>query len=172
MITFADGPAKGAALELRRAPLFLRVVQSADGIDALDQLDDVARPEERIFVYVRTGQASRVHVCRSPRRLSGWFFSAEYRLHQTQPDDAILRDFDRWSSWVLETAAELEFFRARERSPGRTFALVFRKGSIKQVRGEDVARSAGELLSWCTVGDRCWRRVAVVRKIPLGGLRK
>ena len=38
---FLDGPAKGAILDLRRAPLFLRVVSDVDDgtIDALDRLD-------------------------------------------------------------------------------------------------------------------------------------
>lgn len=53
MIEFLDGPAGNKTLELRRAPVYLRVVIDADGnIDALDQLDDRPKEDERITTGV------------------------------------------------------------------------------------------------------------------------
>ena len=100
---FLDGPAKGTVLDLRRAPLLLRVVIAADGtVDALDQLHDAPKPSEAIHVYLRQGQPTRYHVCRSPRRLSGWHISADYRLYGRQPDDATARDEHAWRQWAAE----------------------------------------------------------------------
>lgn len=48
MTRFTDGPAQGLVLMLRRAARFLRVVHDGKKFDALDQLNDRPRPEERI----------------------------------------------------------------------------------------------------------------------------
>lgn len=51
-VTFLDGPGKGQGLNLKRAPLFLRLVVKPDGrIDALDQLEDRPADEERLYAY-------------------------------------------------------------------------------------------------------------------------
>lgn len=92
MITFSDGPAHGIILDLRRAPKFLRVVINAEGeVDALDQL----------HAYELVGKPSRYHVCRTPRRLSGWHIAAQYRHVPQQPSDATMRDTAEWQAWCL-----------------------------------------------------------------------
>ncbi|HEX8914395.1 MAG TPA: hypothetical protein VF796_18755 [Humisphaera sp.] len=104
MITFTDGPAAGVELSLARQPLLLRVVRSAGGEwDALDQLDDVARPRERIFLYRLT----------APAQFHGWIdfrtpggfrrgqrlVSAAYAAVPDPPADAVLRDNAAWAAW-------------------------------------------------------------------------
>lgn len=105
MIRFLDGPAADAVLTLRRAPLLLRVVIGPRGaIDALDQLDDEPRPRERIHVYRRTDETRRIHLkcARGSGLRSGWYLSADYRLHAEQPDEEVLRSTERWRSWAME----------------------------------------------------------------------
>jgi len=64
MTTFKDGPAKGQTLMLRRAQMFLRVVQDPKGTwDALDQPDDTPKPEERLYAYRIDGQPAMAHYC-------------------------------------------------------------------------------------------------------------
>lgn len=60
MTRFEDGPAAGVNLSLRRAPMFLRVVQNnqTGEWDALDQLDDTPEKNETIFVYKVHGEVS------------------------------------------------------------------------------------------------------------------
>jgi hypothetical protein len=60
MVRFLDGPAKGKALALQRAPLLLRVViAEAGNIDALDQPDDMPTQHERVTVYERVGEGGK-----------------------------------------------------------------------------------------------------------------
>ena len=112
MIEIIDGPAAGHTLTLRRAPLYLRVVIAPDGtVDALDQLDDVARPEERIHVYERhaDGPSGQVHVCgRGPGAASGWYAIGRYRhLAGPPPSESILRDREAWRAWCRRDPAGL-----------------------------------------------------------------
>lgn len=101
MITFLDGPAKGTTLDLKRAPKYLRVAIDAKGeVDALDQLDDTPRDDETLHAYRMVGQPTRYHVCRSPRKLSGWHNQAEYEMVDEQPQDEVLRDTQRWQQWA------------------------------------------------------------------------
>ncbi len=105
MITFLDGPAEGARLNLRRAPIFLRVVLDASGeIDALDQLDDEPRPTEAIHVYSRTGPPSRGIACTRGHGCHP-FVVAEYRYWQGQPSEDVLRNTEKWQAWCLERKA-------------------------------------------------------------------
>lgn len=97
MIRFEDGPAGGQVLQLRRAPLYLRVTHDPDGKwDALDQLDDQPAAGETITVYRRVGEAGVVHIDyteRATRRRRGaWFSCADYRVVANQPADAVARD--------------------------------------------------------------------------------
>jgi len=105
VIRFLDGPASDVALALRRAPHFLRVVfnprAKAESFDALDQLDDVPKPHERITVYVKSADRGRYHLKCSPRSASGFYISADYRLYDRQPDDATARDTAAWQAWCL-----------------------------------------------------------------------
>lgn len=107
MICFRLGPADGKALELRRAPWFLRVVIDQDGtVDALDQPDDEPKPTEAIHVYVREGEAGRGIACSRGRGCRP-FVIAEYIYWPQQPADDEARDNVRWRAWAERAAAEL-----------------------------------------------------------------
>lgn len=112
-MNFLDGPAAGTNLDLKRAPRFLRVVIDCDGtVDALDQLNDAPKPTEAIHVYRRQGPPARYHVLCTPRRLSGWHLTADYRLSAAQPDDATARDQHAWREWAarqFQTQAKEDF---------------------------------------------------------------
>lgn len=101
MTRFLDGPAEGKTLMLHRAPFFLRAVQAPDGTwDALDQLDDEPKPDERIVLYQLEGEPTWMHVCRSPRSQSGMYRGGTYRLAANPPDEATLRDRRKWQWWA------------------------------------------------------------------------
>lgn len=100
MIRFLNGPAANQTLALRCAPVMLRVVCGRDGTwDALDQLDDVARPSEAIHVYKLTRPPTVVFVRASSRSMSGAFAMAAYRHFTEQLDDATVRDNASWDAW-------------------------------------------------------------------------
>jgi hypothetical protein len=106
MTTFSDGPAKGKRLMLRRTPIFLRVVVGPDGaVDALDQLDDEPRPDERLYAYRFVRDGGSVHINSrdaSGRRNGGFYRIAEYAPVEPQPADDQMR---AWAAWVAWTEA-------------------------------------------------------------------
>jgi hypothetical protein len=107
---FLDGPAADQSLMLRRAPFFLRVVQSRNGTwDALDQIDDEPKATEKLFVYVRVGGFTEMHLCArgGGKSAAGWYQLANYRLHEEQPDDATMRSRERWQAWCQEKGPPL-----------------------------------------------------------------
>lgn len=124
MVTFEDGPAKGAILHLSRDPMMLRVVISDKGvIDALDQLDDSARDGERIYVYMMIGEPGFFRACtRGCASKTGVI--AKYRLLPGQPCDDRIRTNIEWSKWcelhretLLKEKAEWDgAFQARSES--------------------------------------------------------
>lgn len=117
MVKFLDGPAKGLTLQLRRAPLYLRVTE-ADGWDALDQLDDVPLGDETLTAYRRVGTAGTLHVDgrdKKGRRWGAWYALAEYRVAEPQPSDAVMRETAAWRKWCAAQAAH-----AAAVDPGRT----------------------------------------------------
>lgn len=100
---FRDGPASGTILQLQRTPVLLRAVQDQKSgeWDALDQLDDAAKPTEKIVVYVLVRQPTTAFVdgVKGGRRC-GWRMSiAEYFVLAEQPDDATMRDNAKWREW-------------------------------------------------------------------------
>lgn len=107
MIRLADGPAGDVELSLRRAPRFLRIVIDPKGrIDALDMLDDVARPDETIHVYQGELDTLRalpddIFVCVSGpdglRQAGG--AEGVYR-HRADVDGETLRDTAAWREWA------------------------------------------------------------------------
>lgn len=110
MIKFADGPAEGVTLMLRRAPFFLRVVQNPkDEWDALDQLDDAPLPSDRIVVYAKVKDGGNVHVLvrGKNRKACGWYAVADYAVWHLQPGDKTLRDKALWQSWCEAHAVAL-----------------------------------------------------------------
>lgn len=102
MTKFLDGPAMGAFLSLKRAPMFLRVVRGR-GFDALDQPDDTPAAHEELSAYVREGEASDIHINRG-RKGSGFYKVAQYRYIEQQPDDATMRDNQKWQEWCQSKA--------------------------------------------------------------------
>jgi len=108
MTEFDDGPAKGQVLQLRRAPLFLRVVldtRSGKGEwDGLDQLDDTPRTYETVYVYRRVGAPGYYFPdwTEGGRRKGGRFARARYRFYGQQPGDATTRDTATWRAWCLD----------------------------------------------------------------------
>jgi hypothetical protein len=108
MSTFRDGPAGGQSLANGRQPLFLRVVvDAAGGVDCLDHLEDVAKPDERIHVYelvpntdkgialVRVGGHRGQPATCIPMALG------DYR-HRPDVDGELVRDTLAWRNWCLE----------------------------------------------------------------------
>jgi hypothetical protein len=101
MATFLDGPAAGASLALRRAPIFLRVVIGPRGkVDALDQLDDEPNANESVHVYRKRVDGPRGHVCGRP---GGCFELGEYRYLPDAPGEE-LRAKAAWRTWVEQQA--------------------------------------------------------------------
>ncbi|MFA5911878.1 MAG: hypothetical protein WC815_24125 [Vicinamibacterales bacterium] len=101
---FLDGPAKGHGLSLARAPRFLRVViDPAGGVDALDQLTDVMRPDEVAHVYELAADIGVGFACtrgKGCRRIA----IATYRIYGRQPDQDTLRDNQLWAAWAMSQA--------------------------------------------------------------------
>jgi hypothetical protein len=105
VITFEDGPAQGASLSLNRAPIWLRVVIAADGnVDALDQLDEEPRLDERVEVYRIARGPMRGFACGRGAGGSSSFLSAAYR-HVPQPPEVLdeIRETGGWRDWVQDT---------------------------------------------------------------------
>lgn len=112
MTKFTDGPAAGKTLCLGRAPIFLCVVKDKAGeVDALDQLDDVPKPDESITVYRKVSDDGTVHVDgrdKSGKRFGRWYQAATYVIHSVQPDDATARDKEAWAAWCAAQWAAIK----------------------------------------------------------------
>ena len=111
MTRFEQGPAHGKFVSIKRLPMFLRVTIDAAGkVDALDQLDDEPRADEKLFVYrMIPGSESHCFVDgRDPKTGKRWGrqeSGARYRFVESQPDDETLRDKAKWGDWVQRTYA-------------------------------------------------------------------
>lgn len=101
MTTFEDGPAKGQNLMLRRAPVFLRVVERAGVWDALDQLEDTPAPDETIHAYALTAKPGGCHINRGGGR-GGFYVVAIYKQVNNPPPSDVMRETDRWAQWCHE----------------------------------------------------------------------
>ncbi len=105
MTKFEDGPAAGVVLGLRRAPLFLRVVQAPSGEwDALDQLNDRPSPGEAVFAYRQTRFDGHAHICMRGGR-GGYFALASYAFITEQPPEEVMRKRDLWQRWCEEKSS-------------------------------------------------------------------
>jgi hypothetical protein len=109
--TFIDGPAAGAGMNLRRAPVFLRVVEVIEQMgtfDALDQLEDEPREGERVHVYrMLAGTRGSAFVCGRGSGASGHYEWGIY-AHLADVDGEQLRDTAAWRAWVeAQVAAEV-----------------------------------------------------------------
>jgi len=83
---------------IKRAPVFLRVTQQGEKIDALDQLSDSPLPDEKLFAYRITGAPGHVHLNIRGGR-GGFYPVGEYRLVANQPPDEVMRDVSAWALW-------------------------------------------------------------------------
>lgn len=103
MTKFLDGPAIGQTLMLKRAPIFLRVTVATlaesgrERVDALDQLEDNALPDETLHCYVMSKYLGSCHIKRSGG--GGFYQMAEYKLRDPQPTDADMRSNEAWATW-------------------------------------------------------------------------
>lgn len=106
MTKFVNGPAHGATLMLKRAPLYLRVVIDALGkIDALDQLADTPTRDETLACYKATQRGGAIHINsrgKQGQRTGGFFTMAEYAFVDPQPSDAEMRTTAAWHAWTLK----------------------------------------------------------------------
>lgn len=108
MTHFLDGPAQGKTLMLKRTPKYLRVVVDAKGdIDALDQLEDVPRPEESVFAYRLHEHKGAVHLNTGRGPGGGFYQACDFKLIPNQPADAVLRSTKAWQQWTVETEARI-----------------------------------------------------------------
>lgn len=99
MTSFKDGPAQGQSLMLKRAPIYLRVVQDGDGMwDGLDQPSDEPAATEKVFAYKITGQPGHCHI-NMGRGRGGFYPIAEYAICPDQPTDAEMRSYCQWAAW-------------------------------------------------------------------------
>lgn len=107
MSSFTNGPAHAVKLMLRRAPKFIRVTEHAGEFDALYQLSDEPQPSESLFAYERIGAPMSYHIRLSGKAKagSGFYQDAEYAYITKQPDDATMRERERWQQWCRERAA-------------------------------------------------------------------
>lgn len=110
MVRILDGPAAGRAFELARAPIFLRLVHSADGWDALDQLEDEPRQDETVHVYRKVpGTEGVVFACgrgSGRSRRGGRYETGDYR-HVEDANHEAMRETHVWRQWC-EDQAEAE----------------------------------------------------------------
>ena len=98
MTRFLNGPAQGQRLMLRRAPIFLRVVEVGGKWDALDQVEDTPAAGESIHVYRLAAKPCNCHIYK--RGGGGGFFTmADYQFVSPQPADLEVRDLAAWRAW-------------------------------------------------------------------------
>lgn len=122
MTRFLDGPAAGQQLMLHRAPLFLRVCESAGGIDSLDMLDDEPAEGEVLFAYYRVGRPTSIHIdytcSKTRRRKAKWLLAAEYRVVKDQPSAMTMGDSQLWREWCNDQWQQLREARGEQVTEG------------------------------------------------------
>lgn len=105
MIRFLDGPAAGVALNVRRAPQYLRVVRDGQGTwDALDQLDDKPAVGETIFAYRMASFDGSAHYCgrdANGKRFGRTEAYAAYTYIDPQPEPLWLSNNTHWQAWAI-----------------------------------------------------------------------
>lgn len=102
MIELLDGPAAGQTLNLRRAPVMLRIVESKGKWDGLDQPDDEPRRGETVHVYIQVGTTMQGHIRSSKPGVGGFFVHAKYRYFPDQPSVEHVREKSAWAAWCDE----------------------------------------------------------------------
>ena len=108
---FIDGPAASVNLNLRRAPVFLRVTFGLSGVwDALDEAGDTPRPDEVVYAYVLATKPGMCHMSgRTPggKRWGEARMTGEYRFIPDQPRGAALLDTTAWRAWCAANLGRL-----------------------------------------------------------------
>ena len=112
MTKFSDGPAAGIALMLKRAPVFLRVVEKSGKFDALDQLDDVPEPGEKLSAYTLASMPGMAFV--DGTKCRGAYPIATYQMVAEQPTDEAMRDTTKWAKWCEENGKKHPLILANE----------------------------------------------------------
>lgn len=98
------------SLTVERVPQFLRFTvagpMSKGTWEALDQLDDVAKPDEQILA-ARLKSKGTIHIDRvvKKKKVGEWLESAEYVLVDDGPPEAVLRSNELWREWCMMRAA-------------------------------------------------------------------
>lgn len=106
-----DYPTFKGPITVERIPKFLRFTcagpLSSGNWDALDQLEDVPKPDEHVFA-ARLHSTSKVHIDRvvKRKRVGEWITTAEYRMIDDGPPEAVLRDNEAWRAWCLQRVAD------------------------------------------------------------------
>ena len=90
---------------LKRAPVFLRVVEMDGKFDALDQIDDHPDPNETIYAYKITGVPGMCHL-NMGRGRGGFYPIAEYAFYKNQPGDDVMRRTALWQEWCRHQPKE------------------------------------------------------------------
>lgn len=85
---------------LKRSAYFLRVVECKGVFDALDQLNDSPRPEERLYAYRIVGKPGMAFV--DGPKVRGCYPIAIYEFIPEQPTDDQMRSSDAWHNWCCE----------------------------------------------------------------------
>ena len=99
MLTLNDGPCKGTFM-VKRAPVFLRAVIDGKGeTDVLDQVEDMPKKNEKIYVYKRVGLENMCHIKMVKRSESGWYALADY-WYMPEVDGEQFRDNGEWQQWA------------------------------------------------------------------------
>lgn len=104
MLTFFRGEAHGQVLQLRRAPLFLRVVLTEAGEwDALDQPEDEIAPDETGHTYVMAVSQGNYHISvrGKGRGRSGFYPQAIYVHYPLEPKRYTNDDWRRFVNGEL-----------------------------------------------------------------------
>jgi hypothetical protein len=149
-VRLLDGPGVDLTFDLRLAPTFLRVVQSPNRWDALDQPDDVPEPGEHVYVYsIVPGTWSQIHVRAHKRSASGCWQSGDYRWVPDAPVE-VLRDTTAWRVW----ATLQHGFNGETRPPLPTGVLA----DLAHLPVEDVRNAAAAL--GAVEHDDCWEMPA------------
>ncbi len=106
MLKLIDGPCAGTYL-VQRAPVYLRaVLDNVTGeTDVLDQIDDLPKLTESIFVYRLQGEAGWMHL--NGPKIKGFYATGEYKYLGLEVDGEQFRSTEKWQEWALNQPQEI-----------------------------------------------------------------
>lgn len=101
------------SLRLKRAPKYLRFCVKpgrcghSQEVDALDLLEDEADPRETLYAAILVERGTmHLDMVEHGRRVGKWYDTAEYRLLDPQPEDAVMRDNSKWQAFCYAEHAK------------------------------------------------------------------